>query len=124
MAHILLALAVASALGGCAHTTNVGSRRRVHITLSEYRITPSTVRAYAGTLTITVRNIGTRTHNLVVSQGTVATAQTPDLMPGATVTITVDLAPGRYMMRSSILSDQALGEWGTLDVVRVSRRRR
>jgi plastocyanin len=120
MPHIALAavaLALSSALAGCAHTTPVGSARKLDVTLSEYRINPETVRAYAGHLTIKVRNVGTRTHNLAVSQGSVNEAVSPDLTPGSTATITVVLAPGRYMLRSLIVGDQSLGEWGTLDVV-------
>ena len=43
-----VALALSCALAGCGHTTQVGSARKLHVTLSEYRIDPETVRAYAG----------------------------------------------------------------------------
>jgi hypothetical protein len=112
-----VALALAAALAGCAHTIRVGRGRTLHVALTEYRITPGTVRAYAGRLTITARNLGTKTHDLAVSLGNHNEAVTPDLAPGSSATITVDLAPGQYMLRSLFLDDQALGEWGTLDVV-------
>jgi plastocyanin len=118
-ARAVAALALTGALAGCGHTIRVGAGRTLRVALSEYRITPDTVRAYAGTLTIRVRNLGTRTHNLAVSQGNTDEVVTPDLPPGATATVTVVLAPGQYMLRSRILDDQALGEWGTLDVVPV-----
>lgn len=118
----VLAVALVAALAGCGHTISAGGGRTLHVALSEYRITPDTARAYAGTLTIKVRNLGNRTHNLAVSLGNYNEVQTPDLTPGATATVTVDLAPGRYMMRSLIVGDQALGEWGMLDVVPVRRR--
>ena len=118
-ARVALALVLASALAGCAHTIRVGGGRTLHVALTEYRITPDTVRAYSGRLTIVVRNLGTRTHNLAVSLGDHNEAATPDLTPGSTATILVNLAPGQYILRSSILDDQSLGESGTLDVVAV-----
>ncbi|HWF72692.1 MAG TPA: cupredoxin domain-containing protein [Solirubrobacteraceae bacterium] len=122
-ARAVLAVTLAWALAGCTHTTRVGRSRTLHVALSEYRVAPDTVRAYSGTLTITVRNLGVRTHDLAISQGglNVAGGVTPDLIPGQTATMTVDLAPGQYMLRSTITGDQALGLWGTLDVVATHR---
>ncbi|MDQ6807300.1 MAG: cupredoxin domain-containing protein [Actinomycetota bacterium] len=116
-ARAVLTLALAWALAGCAHTIRVGSSRNLNLALSEYRVTPDTVRAYSGTLTITVHNVGARTHDLAITQGSNDVALTPDLMPGQTTLMTVNLAPGKYMLRSKITGDQALGLWGTLDVV-------
>jgi uncharacterized cupredoxin-like copper-binding protein len=75
-------------------------------------------------LTITVRNVGTRTHDLAVTpiaQGAPNAAESTDLPPGATATMTVVLAPGKYMLRSTVAGDQALGLWGSLDVVAAHR---
>ena len=116
-ARAALALTLAWALAGCAHTIRVGASRTIHVVLTEYRVTPDTISADAGTLNITVRNVGVRTHNLTISLGGQNVALTPDLMPGQTTTLTVDLTPGSYMLRSTITGDQALGLWGTLDVV-------
>jgi uncharacterized cupredoxin-like copper-binding protein len=115
----VLALALACVLAGCAHTFRVGGSRALSVALSEYQLAPDTVRAYSGTLTITVRNLGLRTHDLAISQGSQNVAVSPDLVPGETSTMTVDLAPGTYMLRSTITGDQALGLWGTLDVVAI-----
>ena len=115
----LVALALAATLAGCAHTVRVGASRDLHVALTEYQLTPESIRAYAGTLTITIRNIGTRTHNLAISLGNLNEAQSVDLTPGATTTMTVDLAPGKYMLRSTITDDQSLGLWGSLDVVAI-----
>jgi hypothetical protein len=121
-ARAAVALALAWTLAGCTHTIRVGGGRTLQIALTEYRMTPDTVRAFAGTLTITARNLGTRTHDLVVSLGNFNEAKPLYLTPGATGTVTVDLAPGQYMLRSTVLDDQALGLWGTLDVVPFRRR--
>jgi hypothetical protein len=118
-ARAFAALVLASMLAGCGHTIRVGASRTLHVALSEYRIVPDTVRAYAGTLTITALNIGTQTHNFVVSLGNFNENKPLYLAPGASGTITVDLAPGHYMLRSTNIDDQALGLWGTLDVVAV-----
>jgi hypothetical protein len=118
----VIALTLAWALAGCAHTIRVGAARRLNVTLTEYRVTPETVRAYAGTLTITVRNLGVRTHNLAITLGGQNVAPpSPDLVPGQSTVMTVDLAPGTYMLRSTITGDQALGLWGTLHVVAIRR---
>jgi hypothetical protein len=119
IAHAVIALLLACGLAGCAHTIRVGGGRRLDVTLTEYRVTPDTVRAYAGTLTIKVRNLGTRIHSLAVSLGSANEAMTPALPPGSTATLKVSLAPGQYLLRSLIAGDQALGQWGTLDVVAV-----
>jgi plastocyanin len=118
-ARAVLALAAMCALAGCAHTVPVGNARHLNLALTEYRLAPETVRAYAGTLTITVRNVGTRTHNLAISLGSVNEALSPDLQPGDSTTMTVDLAPGKYMLRSTVTDDQSLGLWGSLDVVAI-----
>jgi hypothetical protein len=116
-ARALLPLLLAWALAGCGHVVTVGNSRHLVVAVTEYRVTPDTVRAYSGTLTITVHNVGTRVHNLALSAGSTNAAITPDLPPGTSTTMTVDLAPGKYMMRSTIIDDQSLGLWGTLDVV-------
>jgi hypothetical protein len=120
-ARAVLALTLAWLLAGCAHTIRVGGSRILHLAVTEYRVTPDSIRAYAGTLTITVRNLGVRTHDLAISLGSQNVALTPDLAPGETTMMTVDLTPGTYMLRSTITGDQALGLWGTLDVVATHR---
>jgi hypothetical protein len=116
-ARALLAVILAGALAGCAHTIRVGNHRHLNVALSEYHLTPDTVRAYSGTLTITVRNVGTLTHNLAITLGNFNEALSPDLPAGSSTTMTVYLAPGKYLLRSTISDDQSLGLWGTLDVV-------
>jgi hypothetical protein len=43
-------------------------------------------------------------------------AGTQPIAPGQTTELDLDLAPGTYQMASTILSDQALGAFGTLTV--------
>jgi hypothetical protein len=115
----MLCLAVAYvglSLAGCSHTQAVGSDRTLQVALTEYRLNPQSVRVSAGPLTVLVHNYGRLTHNLVVSLNGQAAGATRPLWPGQDAAITVMLAPGTYVMASTILSDQALGEYGTLKV--------
>jgi plastocyanin len=112
-----LALALACLLWGCSHTQVVPGGRTVHVALSEYRFGPQDIRVSAGHLTIYVRNFGRLTHNLVIWHGQTSDSTKP-LWPGQGAELTLDLGPGTYSMASTILSDQALGAYGTLTVTR------
>jgi plastocyanin len=105
-----------SALSGCGHTQQVGADRTLSVGLTEYRLNPQSAHVGAGTLTLLVRNYGRLTHNLVISMNGQATASTRPLAPGQSTTLTVSLTAGSYQMASTILSDQALGEYGTITV--------
>jgi hypothetical protein len=106
----------AALLAACAHTHMVGGDRTFEVGLTEYRVIPQDVRARAGVLTIIVHNYGRLTHNLVVSfRGHEIDATTP-IAPGDTTDLAVTLSPGKYLLASTVLSDQSLGEYGTLTV--------
>jgi hypothetical protein len=94
----------------------VGRHRTLAVALTEYRIAPDSIRARPGQLTLVVRNYGRRTHNLVVSLNGVSIGATKPLWPGERDRIVVTLIPGRYVIASTILNDQALGEYGSLVV--------
>jgi plastocyanin len=114
----LAALAVAAALGACAGATRIGPSRSVTVSLSEYRLRPNALQVSPGRLQIVVRNLGSVTHDLVVARGNIWMAVTRPLFPGQSQTLTLTLARGRYTMFSSLLSDQALGVYGTVQVGR------
>ena len=111
-----LALAAASLalLTGCGHTFVLRSGRTLELAVSEYRIAPQSIRTTAGSLTILVHNYGRLTHNLAISFDGQVEASTRPIWPGETAEMTVTLAAGRYELASTILSDQALGAYGTL----------
>jgi plastocyanin len=113
---LALVTALLVLVGGCAHQQLVGSDRTVHVALSEYRLNPDNVRVNAGMLIIYVRNYGRLTHNLVISQNGQTAGSTTPLWPGQSAELALDLAPGTYSMASTILSDEALGAYGTLKV--------
>jgi Cupredoxin-like domain len=117
--HALLAAGlIAAAVAGCGSTTTVGADGTLQVALTEYRVTPQDVAARSGPLTIVVHNDGRLSHNLVISNGGIVEAETEPIAPGQWTEFQATLAPGHYLMASSVLSDQALGAYGTLDVGR------
>jgi plastocyanin len=119
----LLAVAIALATG-CSDDDPVRSDRPVvRVTLDEYAITPQDVSVPSGKVELVARNIGRLTHNLQVEippedpdEQTETLAQTPTAQPGTTVSATVDLKPGTYLMRCSLANHDDLGMTGTLVV--------
>jgi hypothetical protein len=107
---------VSLAVAACGRTTAVGTGRSLQIALNEYRVSPQDVRAQTGLLTFYVHNYGRLTHDLVISLDGRTEAATKPIAPGQTEELDAALGPGHYLMASSILSDQALGAYGTLIV--------
>jgi len=96
----------------------IGSHRVLQVTLTEFRITPQDIRGQAGPLTIFVHNFGRLSHNLAISRDGRADGSTQAIPPGQTSELAVTLSPGTYQLASTILSDQALGAYGTLTLGR------
>ncbi len=69
-----------------------------------------------GPVTIFVHNYGRLTHNLVISRSGRAQASSRPVWPGQTAELALTLTPGSYLIASTVLSDQSLGEYGTLRV--------
>ncbi len=103
-------------LTGCAATATVGDSGAVAVALSEYRVTPQKIDSETGAMVITVHNYGRLSHDLVISRGGEVLASTEPIGPGQTAELATALAPGTYLMASTILNDQALGAYGTLVV--------
>lgn len=118
-APIAAVVAVALLLvAGCGETAVIRRSRTVFVALTEYRVAPQSVQISQGPATILVHNYGRLTHNLVISRGGQAQASSRPLRPGQTAELTLTLTPGSYLMASTVLSDQALGAYGTLRVSR------
>ncbi|MFI5005009.1 MAG: hypothetical protein ACHQE6_08340 [Solirubrobacterales bacterium] len=121
---LLAPLMSVGALAGCGGGTTVRvAGHSVALTLEEYRIVPQTVSVPAGRLQIVARNRGILTHNLEVERGSLdstertvlATIHT--LLPGASESVvTQPLAPGRYLLVSTVGNQAVLGMSGTLIV--------
>jgi hypothetical protein len=116
LAPAIAALGAAGLLSGCGHTHRVGANRSVQMTLTEYRLRPHDLSVSAGTLAILVHNYGRLTHNLAVTEAGQLVATTDGILPGQSAELDLSLAPGRYQMSSTILSDESLGLYGTLSV--------
>jgi hypothetical protein len=113
-----VSLGSGTTLAACGHTAKVGRDRIVRVAVTEYRVVPQSIHAKAGQLTLVVENDGRLAHTLAISRHGNVLGQTMPLQPGATAPLTVDLRPGSYLMTSTLFSDQALGLYGTLTVVR------
>jgi hypothetical protein len=111
---LVAAVACAASTGACGHTRRVGNDRTLELGVTEYRVIPQSVRVKAGFLTILVHNYGRTTHNLIVSLNGISAGATKPIFPGDTATLTLILIPGKYVMESNLISDQALGAYGTL----------
>jgi hypothetical protein len=111
-------------LGGCG--TGPAVRVASHtltITLDEYRVLPRTVSVPAGRIRIVARNRGILTHNLVLERGTLDSSERSTittihtLLPGASDSRTTPpLAPGSYLLVSTVENQSVLGMVGTLIV--------
>jgi hypothetical protein len=103
-------------LASCSHTQALGRNGTIDIALTEYRLDPQSVRTSVRQLTIVVHNYGRMTHTFVLTRGGRSAGGTKPIWPGRSATLTLTLSPGTYLMASTILSDQALGTYGTLVV--------
>jgi len=114
----LLAAVTASlaAASGCGHTQRLPGSRTLYVGLTEYRLLPESALLTAGPLTVFAHNYGWLAHNLVISRSGQPAAATRAILPGQTTELTLTVTPGTYLMASTILSDQTLGEYGTLRV--------
>jgi hypothetical protein len=103
-------------LAGCGSTETLHRDRTLYVALTEYRVAPQSASVRAGDLTVFVQNYGRLTHNLMISRGGALVQVTRPLSPGQSAEIALTLTPGSYLIASTILSDQALGAYGTLRV--------
>lgn len=117
------ALAVAAATltsAGCggASEVRVGGGAPVAIALSEFRIVPQDLHVAPGRRTFVVRNAGTMVHRFELrsEDGARRVAIGRPLRPGQSERLTVQLVPGRYLVRCAQERHDTLGERGTLDV--------
>jgi hypothetical protein len=128
------AFATALTTAACTQTESLAAGRTLQVALTEYRLRPDSVSSTSGALMIVAHNYGRLTHNLTISDGAGTVAGTKPIPPGGSATVcssssgpgaarsesvcSVTLAPGTYTMASTILSDEALGIYGTLKVAK------
>jgi plastocyanin len=114
MARVLpLALLVAAALlaAGCARQdTKTTAGRDLHLTMTEYKVSPLTSYVKPGPITITARNRGKLAHNItVIRQGDVIVGRSTTMNPGQSASMSISLDPGTYRVLSSLSNDDPLG---------------
>ena len=94
--------------------STVAAAGPIPVTLSEFKITPSTINATAGNVTLSVTNGGTQVHNLSITPGG---QRTPDIPAGKTVTLDLGkLAAGTYQVQCLVPGHADSGMKGTLVV--------
>jgi hypothetical protein len=113
---LALWIALAGAITSCGHTFIASEGQTVQLGLTEYRLLPQSVSTRVGTLTLQVHNYGRLTHNLVISSNGQTVDSTKALWPGQSASLALNLAPGSYSIGSTLMSDEALGLYGTLTV--------
>ncbi len=93
------------------------------LALSEYRIVPQTASVPAGPLRLVACNRGILTHNVALQRGTLDSDERttltdiPTLLPGKCGSVrTQPLAPGRYLLASTVGNQAVLGVAATLIV--------
>jgi hypothetical protein len=111
-------------LAGCGATHTVRlTGHRLALTLSEYRITPQNASVPPGPLRIVAHNRGLLPHNVELQRGTLDSSERTTLaviltlLPGTSGSVqTQTLAPGRYLLVSTVGNQAVLGMAGKLVV--------
>ncbi len=111
-------------LAGCGGTqTELITDHTLTLTLSEYRIVPQTASVPVGPLRLVACNRGVLTHNVALQRGTLDSDERttltdiPTLLPGRCGSVaTQPLAPGRYLLASTVGNQAVLGVAATLIV--------
>ena len=118
---LALALGLLTACGGSSDAaspssstssssaSSVGQAQTLTVTEVGFDIKLDSSDLPAGDYTITVKNEGDATHDLVVEQDGKDIAKSDTLGPGDSATFTVTLQPGRYVFYCSIGNHRAMG---------------
>ena len=96
-------------------TPAAGGAATVKIGETEYKLSPASATAKAGSVTFEATNDGKIPHDLEI-EGNGVEKKTETLEPGSTGKITVDLKPGTYEMYCSIDGHKDLGMKGEVTV--------
>jgi uncharacterized cupredoxin-like copper-binding protein len=95
----------------------------VHITLSDFSITPAKITVSHGTMTLYVTNEGKTPHNLTVrtprgplGSSSKVVAHSRDLTPGQADVLVTTLATGEYTIYCAFAGHEQLGMSGDLTV--------
>lgn len=115
----VVGLVLAAAVAGCGNqTTDASPAGSTKVTMIDYRFTPSTLEAKAGTVTFFLINTGTQPHDMVVTsaKGTVL-GRSQIVQSGDSATLTLkNLTPGSYDVSCDIPGHKDSGMTSKLNV--------
>lgn len=101
---------------GSGRSTTSPSPSEMTVKLVDFTIQPARLTVAKGS-TITVANAGKAPHNLFVSEASGRiVVHTPNLDPGRSAPLTLDLPPGDYTVYCAEPGHEALGMKGTLQI--------
>jgi len=98
-----------SSTSSSSSASSVGQAQTLTVTEVGFDIEPESSDLPAGDYTITVKNEGDATHDLVVERDGKDIAKSDTLGPGDSATFTVTLQPGQYVFYCSIGNHRAMG---------------
>jgi plastocyanin len=82
----------------------------------EYAFTPSAITVPAGSVTFSIRNVGSQEHEFEVFKGDQVVDEVEGIVPGLTKDATMTLAAGEYTFVCKLNGHDQLGMKGTLTV--------
>lgn len=121
LATVLLAVAAALAACGGGGSASAGPPTPVPsgvvaVEAKEYQFTPSTITVAAGSVTFSIRNVGSQEHEFEVFKGDQVVDEVEGIVPGLTKDATMTLAAGEYTFVCKLNGHDQLGMKGTLTV--------
>ena len=99
-----------------AGATGSGSPSTVAVEATEYAFSPATITVPAGSVTFSVKNVGTIEHEFEIFKGDQVVDEVEGLVPGLTRDLTVTLEPGQYTYVCKLTGHEEAGMKGTLTV--------
>jgi plastocyanin len=117
---LALVAAVLAACGGggaasAAPATPVPSGV-IAVEAKEYAFTPSSITVPAGSVTFSIKNVGTQEHEFEILNGDQVVDEVEGIVPGLTKDATMTLAAGNYTFVCKLNGHDQLGMKGTLTV--------
>jgi plastocyanin len=113
LAGLLAACGAGSASSGPATAVPSGV---VAVEAREYAFTPSSITVPAGSVTFSIRNVGSQEHEFEVFKGDTVVDEVEGIVPGLTKDATMTLAAGEYTFLCKLNGHDQLGMKGTLTV--------
>ena len=117
LALVALVVAACGSSGGASSgpATTVPSGV-IAVEAKEYQFTPSTITVPAGSVTFSIRNVGSQEHEFEIFKGDQVVDEVEGIVPGLTKDATMTLAAGDYTFECKLNGHDQLGMKGTLTV--------